>query len=57
MFGIRNGECGAVARQVDGWILEEAKIALFVPPWAHEVGGEFPEHDFHLLVRRLSLDI
>ena len=48
-FGGRNVESGAVARLIDGRILEEAEMALLVPPWAgnsHEVGGEFPEHDF-----------
>ena len=58
-FGVGNGECNAVARLVDGRILEEAEMALFMPPWtgnSHEHGSEFPEHDFHLLVRRFSLD-
>jgi hypothetical protein len=34
-------------------------MALLVAPRAghsHEVGGELAEHDFDLLVRRLSLD-
>ncbi len=57
-FGGRNVESGAVARLIDGRILEEAEMALLVPPWAgncHEVGGEFPEHNFYLFVRRSPL--
>ena len=58
-FGSGNGEWGAVARFVDDRILEESKMALVVAPGAghsHEVGGEFAEHDFDLLVRRFALD-
>ena len=58
-FGRGNGECGAVVRLVDSRILEESEMALLVAPRAghsHEVGGEFPEHNLDLFVRRLSLD-
>ena len=55
----RNNECGAVALEVQNWVLEEAKMSFSVSPRArngHEVGGKFLLKNLELLVGGLSRD-